>query len=322
MPKLRPIVLLLGCALGATGCTAPSHREARHPVPQHASALKKEVTPEAMYRLGRYFEGQARREKAIAAYREALRRDPLFVDAYTALGLALAAQQRYDEAIRQLQAVVVLAPHAAYAHNNLGYAYLLSGDNEKAAKTLEEAMRLDPRHERARANLRVAQARLHPEPVQAAAEASAGLRMVEVSPQVFELIAPARTGRIEAVPLPPLAPAQAAPARPYRLEICNGNGVAGLARRVAARLAGFGLQAARLNNQLPFAQARTEVQYRDGYAAEAAALAERLQHPVSVVPSGDLASRVDVRLVLGRDVRTETVLLPQRPARTSIARRD
>ena len=71
------------------------------------------VTAEGMYRLGRYYEGQARLEPAINAYRESIRRDPLLVEAYTALGTSLAGQQRYDEAIRQFQAAVVLAPNAA-----------------------------------------------------------------------------------------------------------------------------------------------------------------------------------------------------------------
>jgi hypothetical protein len=70
-----------------------------------------------------------------------------------------------------------------------------------------------------------------------------------------------------------------------------------------------GLPTTRLTNQRPFEQARTEVQYREGYAAEAATLAGKLQHRVQVVPRTDLASYVDVRLVLGKDVRSETALL-------------
>jgi hypothetical protein len=43
------------------------------------------------------------------------------VEAYTALGTSLAAQQRYDEAIREFQAAVVFAPpNAAHLPITLG----------------------------------------------------------------------------------------------------------------------------------------------------------------------------------------------------------
>jgi hypothetical protein len=116
--------------------------------------------------------------------------------------------------------------------------------------------------------------------------------------------------RIKAVPLAPLPPQKSiAPTRSIKLEVSNGNGVLGLAKRVAGRLVSAGLPTTRLTNQRPFEQARTEVQYREGYAAEAATLAGKLQHRVQVVPRTDLASYVDVRLVLGKDVRSETALL-------------
>jgi hypothetical protein len=43
--------------------------------------------------------------------------------------------------------------------------------------------------------------------------------------------------RIEAVPLAPLPPQKSiAPTRSFKLEVSNGNGVLGLAKRVAGRL--------------------------------------------------------------------------------------
>jgi hypothetical protein len=67
------------------------------------------------------------------------------------------------------------------------------------------------------------------------------------------------------------------------------------------------------------------VQYREGYAAEAAVLAATLQRPVQVKPSKDLARHIDVRLVLGKDVLSETALIipiaPPRLAATTVAAR-
>lgn len=329
MPRLAPIALSVICALAMAGCAMTPQKQADQPAVQPVLAVKHGVTGEGMYRLGRYFEGQARYEKAIAAYREALKRDPLSVEAYTGLGIALAAQRRYGEAIRQFQAAVVLAPHAAYLHNNLGYAYLLSGAGEDAVKALEEARRLDPGHEKSRENLRIAQEKVAAATAQPASAASAqaatqpaaeaipGLSLVEVAPQVFELRAPARYRKIEAAPLAPLPQKEPriAPLRSFKLEVSNGNGVLGLAKRTAGQLASAGLPATRLTNQRPFEQARTEVQYRDGYAAEAAELAGKLQYPARIVPSNDLARGVDVRLVLGKDVRRQALERSSRRSR-------
>jgi len=334
MPMLKPITLAVISALSMAGCATPMQKEADRPVLN----VNHGATAEGRYRLGRYFEGQARYDQAIALYREALKRDPLLVEAYTGLGMALAAQQRYEDAVRQFQAAVVLEPQAAHLHNNLGYAYLLIGANEKAVKTLEEATRLDPGHQRARENLRIAQVKLASTAVQPALPGRAaeavqfvsgplpGTSLVEISPQIFELRTPPKPRnmeKIEAVPLAPLPQENSmAPTRKFKLEVSNGNGILGLAKRVAGRLVSAGVRATRLTNQRPFEQASTEVQYREGYAAEAAMLAATLQHPVQVKPSKDLARHIDVRLVLGKDVLSDTALIiPTRPAATTVAAR-
>jgi len=340
MPKLNRIAVAVIGALAMAGCAVPIQNEARQPPgPKPVLNVHDAMTAEGMYRLGRYYEGQTRFDLAINAYREAIRRDPLMVEAYTALGTSLAAQQRYDEAIRQFQAAIVLAPNAAHLHNNLGYAYLLSGDTEQAIKALEEAQRLDPAHAKSAENLRVARAqpgksgpqsvasRSTEVAVQAVTMPRPGPSLLEVAPQVFELRTSPKARqfeKIEAVPLPPLPEPQprATSVPSFKLEISNGNGVLGLAKRVAGRLVGAGLRTARITNQRPFDQPTTEVHYREGYAAAAAALASKLQHPVQVKPKYDLASHIDVRLVLGKDVLSDVALLaPPAPAPTTIATR-
>jgi tetratricopeptide (TPR) repeat protein len=340
MPKLTRIAVCVIGALSMAGCASHIQKQAdQPPAVQPLLSVHDAVTAEGMYRLGRYYEGQARFELAINAYREAIRRDPLMVEAYTALGTSLAAQQRYDDAIRQFQAAIVLAPNAAHLHNNLGYAYLLSGQSEQAVRALEEAQRLDPAYARSAENLRVAQAKLGnsaPQTVSSLSTTPAvqpvtmprpGTNLVEVAPQVFELRtapAPRHFEKIEAVPLPPLPEPQprTTSAPRFKLEISNGNGVLGLAKRVAGRLVERGVRTVRLTNQRPFTQPTTEVQYREGYAAAAAALASKLQHPVQVKPKHDLASHIDVRLILGKDALSDVALVapPARTATTIAAR--
>lgn len=290
MLKLKKLALPLVCAACAGGCAAPVKMQARPAPSAPSAAAKPAASAEAMYRAGRDFERQARYDNAIAAYRQALQLDPRIVDAYTGLGTALVAQRRYDEAIRQFQAAVVLAPHVARLHNDLGYAYMQAGATAQAIEALERASQLDPGYAPAQANLRAARARVG-EP------ARGGLRLIEVAPHVYELRAPVER-RIEAKPLP--APQAAAPVRPFKVEVANGNGVLGLAKRTAAELASRTIRVTRVTNQRPFDQATTEIQYREGYVAEAAALAEKLQHRPRMT-STPLSRGVDVRLVLGKD---------------------
>lgn len=291
MLKLKTIALPLICAC-AGGCAAPAKMQA-HQAPARASvaAAQPAASAGAMYRAGRSLERQARYDNAIAAYRRALQLDPLLVDAYTGLGASLVAQRRYDEAVRQFQAAVALAPHVARLHNDLGYAYMQAGATAQAIEALERASQLDPGYAPAQANLRAARAKVGEPP-------RAGLRLIEVAPHVYELRAPAGP-RIEAKPLP-AAPRATAPVRPFKVEVSNGNGVLGLARRTAGELASGTIRVTRVTNQRPFDQAITEIQYRDGYVAEAAALAEKLQQRPRLTAT-QLARGIDVRLVLGRD---------------------
>ena len=340
MPKLNRIAVYVIGALALVGCASPVRNNAEPPLAvQPVLSIRDAVTAEGMYRLGRYYEGQARFDFAISAYREAIRRDPLMVGAYTGLGASLAAQQHYDDAIRQFQAAVVLEPNAAHLQNNLGYAYLLSGQTEQAIKALEEAQRLNPAHAKSAENLRLAQAKLgnilpqrtasqNPTPtMEAITTPGPGASLVEVAPQVFELRSapkPRQLAKIEAMPLPALPDQQsrATPVPTFKLEVSNGNGVLGLAKRVAGRLVASGVRTARLTNQRPFNQPTTEVHYRDGYAAAATALASKLQHPAQVKLKDDLPSHIDVRLVLGKDVLSDVALVaPPAPAAAKIAAR-
>src|SRR5688572_14008102 len=332
MLKINPIAVSLVCGLSVVGCTSITHKTSQPPQVQPVLAVNHGgYSAESLYRLGRSFEGQGRYEQAIAAYREALNRDPLKVDAYTGLGMALAAQQRYEDAIRQFQAAVVLAPDTAYLHNNLGYAYMLAGQYGEAVKALEDAQRLDGSHERTNENLRAAKERLGPasapvsapvavpSPVAATSvaqvrtNADTSAQLLEVVPQIYELrFPPDRTPILmqplaplpEAAPTPKEQPRAASPARRFSLEVSNGNGVNGMAKRVSGHLARSGMQAVRLTNALSFTESRTVIHYRPGYEVEARELKAKLQPAVGTVKREDLASHIDVRLVLGRDVLT------------------
>lgn len=94
----------------------------------------------------------------------------------------------------------------------------------------------------------------------------------------------------------------------FRLEIANGNGVTGLARKVRATLVQQGLPASHLTNLKPYRTLETTIQYRSGFRDEALRLGRTLIKPPILVSNDRLRSSADVQLVLGKDA-TSTLAL-------------
>jgi Flp pilus assembly protein TadD len=74
--------------------------------------------------------------------RRAVTLDVKFAKAFLELGILLSDQQRYPEAIQELQHATRLAPDLAQAHYRLSQAYQRTGQEELAAKELELFRRL------------------------------------------------------------------------------------------------------------------------------------------------------------------------------------
>jgi hypothetical protein len=71
-----------------------------------------------------------------------------------ALGGATAARNlEYRSEVALWESTVRQSPQKARAWNNLGYAYQLAGETEAAGRAYQKALRLEPDHPRARANL-------------------------------------------------------------------------------------------------------------------------------------------------------------------------
>jgi len=86
-----------------------------------------------------------------------------------------------------------------------------------------------------------------------------------------------------------------------KLGVANGNGVNGMARKVAQYLASHGYKTASVYNLKPFDKTVTQIEYRKGYEAQALKLGSLL--PVKVAYSESSRMRGDVRLVLGHDIK-------------------
>lgn len=91
-------------------------------------------------------------------------------------------------------------------------------------------------------------------------------------------------------------------AKPYSIEVSNGNGVTGMARKVAGFLEGEGYSRARLTNQKPFQVASSQVQYRSGYREQAQSLVLTLPGQPGIAQADDLRGDISIRVVLGKDL--------------------
>lgn len=160
---------------------------------------------------------------------------------------------------------------------------------------------------RERAEVRVASAT---KPQQQASVQSNGFSLREPHVKERNVIAaraaqkpvPAAESRVQVAQPASRVTGPAPAAKPYRIEVSNGNGVTGMARKVAGFLGGEGYSSARLTNQKSFQVASSQVQYRSGYREQAQSLVSALPGKPGIVQTDDLRVDISVRIVLGKDV--------------------
>jgi Tfp pilus assembly protein PilF len=117
------------------------------------------VNPSAMYKLGRYYQGQQRDNLAIESYQKAIAADHRFVEAHNGLGVIYAKKGQYQEAAKAFKTALKYAPDAAHLYSNMGYAYYLQGQYAEAVLALKQATTLDPSNHKALNNLGLAYAK-------------------------------------------------------------------------------------------------------------------------------------------------------------------
>lgn len=321
------VVLLAG--LGLSACTAPS---ALQPLRMEPNLRVEHAGPghaQGYMALALRYEGEARWPEALQAWQKAVQAAPDDADVHNALGQAQAAAGDHVAAVAALQRAVSLAPGRAALHNNLGYALMQAGQPTLARTALLQALSLQPDHTRAQANLRrLDAAPAGPAPAQTASASGPASPPAMTQPPAPETTAETDPKPASAAASPPGVADQQAQAqaqakaqalapepegRPHggplrRVEIANGNGVEGMAACVAERLRALGAaDSARLRNALPYNTATTVVRYRAGHDQAAQALARQLQRTgsgdVPAVAGVDRADSLDVRVVLGHDLR-------------------
>lgn len=163
----------------------------------------------------------------------------------------------------------------------------------------------------------------------------ARMEVVQLVPNVFELRPIPATAPVVAekqaeqavvavatpVPASTVTPSLtlAVAARPSRVEIANGNGITGMAKRIRSVLGRYGIAVSRLTNDRPFKQQDTKIQYRAGYEQAAESLKLALRGHAVVVPVYNLSGNTDVRLVLGKDAVAHMALIEEWASQSQLA---
>ena len=327
---------LLGCtqvpmssSQGAPTDLSSRQRSAAMPRMQPVERITSPVSEvEGQFIMGRAAHGQGQMALAEERYAKVLSLNPKHVGALNALAVIYAQSERYEQSVEFFRRALEVDASAAHVHNNFGYALMLAGRLDEAQTQLDQAFALNPLSELTRKNRALLAQSKGKGPVVAGLSKPEvtpkpiipeGPQLVAVMPHVFKLRdAPAS---LQAqTPQPKLALAMSAQLEPkdlpsvpvvslngVKIEVSNGVGIRNLARRTADRLAPLGVVTARLTNQPGYKQTKTEIFYSPGQMGAAQALSAKLPMDAKVLAANDLGTRVQMRLVLGRDVNMKTL---------------
>ena len=309
--------LLLACA--GTSLRLPSGQQAA-------------IDAEHAYLVGRTHHLERRPEQALRYYQAALQSAPAHVDARNGLASLYAEQGELDKAIALWESLTASAagPESAYMVSNLGYAYFLRGDLASARAALEQACLLDPLNyrawhhlgnvlgkageaQRAEAMYRQAAALLgHDFKADYAIAPQAGVAAIDSALKAARAkdeqgwaqteVRQTEGGvfilrRVEADGAVKLA---AAPSVRAMLEIRNGNGVGGMARKLARTMNEGSTRVVRLTNHKGYGVKWSRVEYSIAFKGTAQRLAARVG--ATRLVQVDSVAGADIRLVIGRDM--------------------
>jgi tetratricopeptide (TPR) repeat protein len=102
------------------------------------------ATPEALFNLAQAYFATGQKARAIELVKSLSEQAKNDVRTHFTLGLLLAGQRQYSDAIHEFETANALQPGTFEILHNLGQTYLKSGNNEKALGVLERALKLSP----------------------------------------------------------------------------------------------------------------------------------------------------------------------------------
>lgn len=287
---------------------------------------------EAHSQLGVSLAALGRLDEATAAFKAAIAIAPDTGYLHNNLGYALLLAGADYEALDALQSALRLDPTHQLAQYNLGVA-----QSRVAAAGREQKRAVAAAH---RAGAAASAIKVNADAsggvLQVANQRTSGLQpnveLIKVAPSVFEIKLPgratpprpgrpARVAESDSAAQTVVAAANATPViedaaqvttaasvpavpqpKPFKLEVANGNGVQGMARRVAKYLDRNGVKTERLTNDTTFNRPTTQIQFQPGNLAEAVRVSALMPFPVTTTMQSELGKDGRMRMVLGRDL--------------------
>lgn len=280
---------------------------------------------------------EGRLDEAKVLLRQIVADHPEIAHLHNNLGYVYYLQNDYDSALTHLQHALALDSGNAWARNNLVTVLAAQAKHVEHATV---ASGLDPQP--ANPNFPQQNESLTPSTAQTdtsaqglvikspTIELQARMEVVQIVPNVYELrlksaiqtvLADLQTKQVAAT-TSPSKPVHSNLALGSRVEIANGNGVPGMARKIKGVLGQQGIMVSRLTDARPYKQLTTKIQYRVGYQQSAEALKTALNGHAHVMLSDSLSAKSDVRLVLGKDVIPHIALIERSASAPLLALND
>lgn len=169
---LKAILAVIFSMIFLIGCYSKENFVAKSPTPAQnengsnisnkdiqdflSSIRKVDGNLDPQYRQALYLQKKGKHKIAIQLLKEVIQKDPLYVQAYNAMGISYDHLGDYDRAIKFYKLALTLNPNLHYVYNNLGYSYLLNGNLDWAINAFKKAIALDASNKRYHNNLALA----------------------------------------------------------------------------------------------------------------------------------------------------------------------
>lgn len=111
---------------------------------RHALAIVPE-SPDVLIGLAAALAAEGKTAEAESAHRRAITAQPRYLPAHMTYGNFLFLQGRPSDALAPYERATILAPDNPNAFNNLGSAYLYTGDFDRAAEAFSHSLAIEPR---------------------------------------------------------------------------------------------------------------------------------------------------------------------------------
>jgi Tfp pilus assembly protein PilF len=283
---------------------------------------------EAFNGLGVIYSMQRKYDEANEAFQSAIRLNPKAAHILNNLGYVYYLQGRYSESLLALEQSVAIDPHNKHTLNNIGLVYAKTGhiaDAEQAFSRgvdvpsqvanadsvnsnpkidsfsssshtpsyLGEVNQIEEQSLSLPKNIGIIRSALMP---LKSPEGGGHVTLLQVSPYVYEM-------HLKSSPPKPIAKEVVGKIKKnLGIEVSNGNGVTGMARKISHFIKGQGYAPSRLTNQKHYDTLTTQIQYRGGYEVEAKNLQTVFFQATELVERNDLRPDISIRVLLGKDI--------------------